>query len=65
MAKQICSSITKWGNSLGVRIPKNVVGITGLKENDKLDIKIDGKNIVLSKAEPMPNSLAELFAGCQ
>lgn len=64
MAKQICSSITKWGNSLGVRIPKTIVEIVGLKENDRLGIKADGINVVLTKIKPdMPKSIDELFAG--
>jgi antitoxin MazE len=30
--------VAKWGNSLGVRIPKDVVESLGLKEGDEMEI---------------------------
>ncbi|HWA89203.1 MAG TPA: AbrB/MazE/SpoVT family DNA-binding domain-containing protein [Rhizomicrobium sp.] len=30
--------VAKWGNSLAVRIPKNVVDALGLKENDEVQL---------------------------
>ena len=39
--------IQKWGNSLGIRIPKSIIEKTNLAENDDLIIeKQDGKIII-------------------
>jgi antitoxin MazE len=35
--------VSKWGNSLAVRLPKEVVEGLGLKEGDALDVVLAGK----------------------
>lgn len=35
--------VSKWGNSLAVRIPAAVVDALGLKEGDEIEISISGK----------------------
>jgi antitoxin MazE len=41
-------TITKWGNSQGVRIPKKFLEEVGLKVGEKVDIKIeDGKIVII------------------
>lgn len=34
--------VAKWGNSLGVRLPRSVVEALGLKEGDAIDIHVEG-----------------------
>lgn len=34
--------VSKWGNSLAIRLPASVVEALGLKEGDNIDIKIAG-----------------------
>jgi antitoxin MazE len=34
--------VSKWGNSLGVRLPRAVVKALGLKEGDEIEITIAG-----------------------
>lgn len=34
------TSIQKWGNSQGIRIPKSILKEVGLKENDQVEIKV-------------------------
>lgn len=34
--------VSKWGNSLAVRLPADVVGALGLKEGDQIEIGITG-----------------------
>lgn len=34
--------VSKWGNSLAIRLPASVVEALGLKEGDDIDIKIAG-----------------------
>ncbi len=41
-------TITKWGNSQGIRIPKKYLDELGLKVGEKVDIKIeDGKLVII------------------
>jgi antitoxin MazE len=35
--------VSKWGNSLAVRLPKAVVEALGLKEGDSIDIEVMGR----------------------
>ncbi|HEX6708595.1 MAG TPA: AbrB/MazE/SpoVT family DNA-binding domain-containing protein [Albitalea sp.] len=34
--------VSKWGNSLAVRLPANVVEVLGLKEGDDIEIEVAG-----------------------
>jgi antitoxin MazE len=34
--------VSKWGNSLAIRLPASVVEALGLKEGDNIDIKVAG-----------------------
>ncbi len=34
--------VSKWGNSLGIRLPRAVVKALGLKEGDEIEITIAG-----------------------
>jgi len=43
------ATITKWGNSKGVRIPKPYLENLGLSENDVVSISINGDAIVIKK----------------
>jgi antitoxin MazE len=36
--------VSKWGNSLAVRLPKDVVEALGLKEGDEVDFRVDPAN---------------------
>jgi antitoxin MazE len=36
--------VSKWGNSLAVRLPKSVVDALGLKEGDEIEISIAGEH---------------------
>lgn len=55
-------TIQKWGNSQGVRIPKNVLAAAQLRENDDVEIIAAQDVITLRKARPR-RSLDDLFAG--
>ena len=44
--------IAKWGNSLAVRIPKDVAEALGLKEGDEVELKAGrGRTVELSRDE--------------
>ena len=55
------TTISKWGNSLGVRIPKTILNASGIKEMDDVTISVEGNRIIITKA--MPTSIKELFEG--
>ena len=53
--------ITKWGNSLGVRIPKAVAKEVGLNEGANVEVRVSGRNLVLVPSRP-EYSLDDLVA---
>jgi antitoxin MazE len=55
--------ISKWGNSLGVRVPKDVAARAGLTEGARVDIEAteDGR-VVISRSKRR-FTLEELLAG--
>ncbi len=54
--------IAKWGNSLGLRVPKEVAISLGLKEGTRVDIATEGNRIVISARRPT-YSLEDVLAG--
>jgi antitoxin MazE len=54
--------LARWGNSLGLRIPKDVARQTGLREGDRVDIEAEGDRIIISPARRR-YVLADLLKG--
>ena len=45
--------VTRWGNSLGVRIPKDIAGRVGLAEGARVEVEAtEDDRIVISLARP-------------
>lgn len=44
--------VAKWGNSLGVRVPKDMAARVGLTEGTRVDITVDDGRIVIAAASP-------------
>lgn len=53
------TTIRKWGNSQGVRLPKDVINRAGLKENDNVEISVINGIITIRKTRPKHLSLQE------
>ncbi|HXH31810.1 MAG TPA: AbrB/MazE/SpoVT family DNA-binding domain-containing protein [Bacteriovoracaceae bacterium] len=54
------SKLQKWGNSLGVRIPKSIIEKVNIEENDELIIEHqDGKIVIFPAKKKI--SLSELM----
>lgn len=53
--------LQKWGNSLGVRVPSNIVKSMNIKINDILDIKEEDSKIIISVPKKNKISLYEEF----
>jgi antitoxin MazE len=56
------STVAKWGNSLAIRIPKNVTDQINLKEGMTVSIEVTENNIVITP-EKLKYTLKELLAG--
>ena len=55
------AKIQKWGNSLGIRIPNNILKSLGLKSNDTINIVEEEDKIIITKSIKKKISLKELF----
>lgn len=53
--------LQKWGNSVGIRIPSNVIKSLNLKINDVLELKTEEKKIIITKSIKNSISLEERF----
>lgn len=53
--------VSKWGNSLAVRLPAAVVDALGLKEGDQIEIQVaGGQSFAVSRAPDQRELLARL-----
>ena len=53
--------IKKWGNSLGIRIPKNLLKSLNFEVNDILELNEENKKIIVSKSNKKKISLEKRF----
>ncbi|MCL2138551.1 MAG: AbrB/MazE/SpoVT family DNA-binding domain-containing protein [Treponema sp.] len=59
------TTIQKWGNSQGVRLPKTILDALFLQENDQVEILGENDSIIIKKVSRKrraKNSLEKLFA---
>ncbi len=56
-------TLHRWGNSVGLRLPKPLLEQLGLKEGSEVDIKIEGNRIVVEPARRQRYTMAELLEG--
>jgi antitoxin MazE len=54
--------VARWGNSLGLRIPKDVAQRIGLRAGARVDVETEGNRIIISPARPR-YVLADLLKG--
>ena len=45
--------VARWGNSLGVRVPKDIAARVGLRQGARVRIEAEGSRIVISVASPV------------
>lgn len=58
----LISTISKWGNSQGIRLTKDMLSLANMSLGDDISITADGKQIVIQKIIKKRRSLDELFA---
>lgn len=54
--------IARWGNSLGVRVPKEIAAEVGLKAGARVEITAEDGRIIIAVARPV-YTLDELLVG--
>ena len=54
--------IAKWGNSLGIRIPKSIAEDNNLSDGDELEIATEDNRIVITPQKPK-YTLEQLLEG--
>ena len=57
------STIQKWGNSQGIRIPKFILEQIDLDTNSDVSISVENDSIIIKKAAKKHIPLSERFAG--
>lgn len=53
------SQVQKWGNSLGIRIPKALAMEVGLEEGSEIDLDVEDGHLVI---KPRTNTLEDLLS---
>lgn len=54
------TTIQKWGNSQGIRIPKLLLELVKWSENEQINVKAENGKLIIEKAEERKN-IKELF----
>jgi len=59
------TTIVKWGNSRGVRLPKILLDSACLSDNDAVEVTVEDNSIVIKKAvdKAFHKSIRERFEG--
>jgi antitoxin MazE len=57
------TTIQKWGNSQAVRLPKGILEIAALHENDRVEINVENGCIIISRANKKHKTIEERIAG--
>jgi len=55
------SKIRKWGNSLGIRIPKSLAEDVRVAEGTQVDIRVENGRLVIARQTPECFDLDELL----
>ena len=56
-------TLHRWGNSVGIRLPKPLLEQLGLGEGSKVDLKVEAGRLVIEPARRRRLTMAELLEG--
>ena len=59
---KMTTTIQKWGNSQGIRIPKFLLDEVNWNGNEQLIVSADKDRLIIEKAKPKRKTISELFA---
>jgi antitoxin MazE len=51
--------VSRWGNSLGIRLPASVVEALGLAEGDEIEVEVVGQRSIEVRRKATPRELVE------
>lgn len=51
------NQVQKWGNSLGIRIPKAIAVQAGIEEGTMIEFHIEGEQIIIKRKQKKLNDL--------
>lgn len=59
------TTIVKWGNSQGIRLPKHILNSANLSDRDVVELCVEGENIIIKKSKKVAKykTIQERFAG--
>lgn len=53
----------RWGNSVGLRVPKPILEQLGLGEGSRVDLKVEGNRLVIEHHRPECLTLRDVLSG--
>ncbi len=56
-------TLHKWGNSVGLRLPKPLLDQLGLKAGAQVEVKVEGNCLVIEPTHRRRYTMAELLEG--
>ena len=56
-------TLHRWGNSVGLRVPKPLLDQLGLGEGSQVEVKVEDGRLVVEPAWPKKMTMAELLEG--
>lgn len=56
------TKVQKWGNSLGLRIPKSFAEEASVQEGSAVDLSVQDGQLIIRPVQPKKYELAELLA---
>jgi antitoxin MazE len=56
------TKILKWGNSLGLRIPKSFAKQAGVEEGSTVDLSLEGDHLVIRAVRAVEYRLSDLLS---
>jgi antitoxin MazE len=56
-------TLHRWGNSVGLRLPKPLLDQLGLKEGSEVDVKVENNRLVIEPSRRRRYTMAELLEG--
>jgi antitoxin MazE len=63
MERHMKVKVAKWGNSLGVRVPRAAAEAAGLKDGTEVDVLVDGPELRIRRSIPLTHyRLEDLIA---
>jgi antitoxin MazE len=56
----ILATLTKWGNSLALRIPQSIAAQLGVRENSNVSLELEGDRLVITRGQTLDEMLTRV-----